>query len=48
MADAVGLSNMMVLAACGYALSIALALVVKECAPRVLARKAEKEGQLSG
>ncbi|HIU25524.1 MAG TPA: MFS transporter [Candidatus Copromorpha excrementigallinarum] len=47
-ADAVGLSNMMVLAACGYALSIALALVVKECAPRVLARKAEKEGQLSG
>ncbi len=47
-ADAVGLSNMMVLAACGYALSIALALVVKECAPRVLARKAEKEGQRSG
>ena len=45
-ADAVGLNNMMVLAACGYALSIVLALFVKECAPRVLAKRAAKEGEL--
>lgn len=42
-ADAVGLSNMMILAACGYALSLLLALRVIECAPRVLERRNEKK-----
>ena len=42
-ADAVGLSNMMVLALCGYVLSMVLALLVKECAPRAIARKEAKK-----
>lgn len=38
-ADAVGLSNMMVLAAAGYVLSFVLALLVIESAPRVVAKR---------
>ncbi len=43
-ADAVGLNNMMVLAAVGYALSFVLALLVIECAPRVVAKKKAAAG----
>lgn len=42
-ADAVGLSNMMIIAAGGYLLSLLLSLRVIECAPRVLERKNGKK-----
>lgn len=42
-ADALGLNNMMVLAACGYAISFVLALLIVECAPRVLEKRKAKQ-----
>lgn len=42
-ADALGLNNMMVLAACGYAISFVLALLIMECAPRVLEKRKAKQ-----